>query len=142
MQTEHPALLSELLCLCPCCENQWWMSQNAQDLVPPCRMLQGLHKAPDPELFGGCPHSHLAALSALWSCPHTSQLLLSVRSIFGNFSTVLSSVCLGNSDQQQWSKHFQASGSSQSNTPGKEKDILIRIIIIVFSFILSTEIPG
>lgn len=55
---------------------------------------------------------------------------------------VLSSVCLGNSEQQKWSKYFQASGSSQSNTPGREKDILIRIIIIVFSFVLSTEIPG
>lgn len=57
-------------------------------------------------------------------------------------SAVISRVCLGNSERQKWSKYFQSSGSSQSNTPGKEKDILIRIIIIVFFFILSTEIPG
>lgn len=148
MQTGTPSPpFCQLLCLYPCCWNWWWMSQNAlfaatQDPVPPGRMPQGLHKAPDQSL--SCSHPSSSQLCG----PAPAHLTFSSRS--GAFlgiswqggSAGLSSVCLGNSEQQKWSKYFQASGSSQSNTPGKEKDILIRIIIIVFSFVLSTEIPG
>lgn len=141
----------QLQCLHLPCGNWWWMSQNVLLLlrrIPslPAGVPRGLHKASRPIAFWWLLCSHPTSTQLCSSAPVLfifSSLSVALTGISRWWSyAVISSVCLGNSERQKWSKYFQASGSSQSDTPGKEKDILIRIIIIVFSFVLSTEIPG
>lgn len=64
---EHPALLSATFCACI----------HAARISGGCHKMpslpQGLHKAPDKELFSGCPTHTPAALSSVVMPPHISS---------------------------------------------------------------------